>query len=263
RAAVATKDKLLVLESLFAPVRKLPPELLSLIFTHSVETNKLDLEHPHHSRSEASDLAAVCYHWRNVALATPDIWASITFLVHVGMWQADCRVISLLKTHIERSQHAHLAIEILYNPENYVSFKLDAAIVSISKVLEAHFHRCTSFRLVVEPGAAIRAKPLRGDGRLVEPSYYKLILPRGLQDDSDLENDDLAVTLRSQIERAVVTENEDDIFDDEIEGRVNRGVPYIRPSLQSLTIEVGKFVSDRDFVSADMSVVVFTGMSLM
>uniref|UniRef100_A0A0W0GEA9 NADH:flavin oxidoreductase/NADH oxidase N-terminal domain-containing protein n=1 Tax=Moniliophthora roreri TaxID=221103 RepID=A0A0W0GEA9_MONRR len=337
RAATVTKDKLPMLESLFAPVRKLPPELLSLIFTRSVASNKFDLGHPRRSRSEASNLAAICSHWRGVALATPDIWASITFVVDVGAWEVDRWVVSLLKTHIERSQHAHLAIEILYNPEDYVSFKLDTVVISISNMLEAHFHRCTSFRLVVEPvdgdsspwmplcliHVLIRALPyvqslcvemedlitsdicetlrlfhlhpvpnLKALQLLVaspsclppkpfnnsiipfhqltrvhvqvtptaamlfissctnlvsahfiippgvEPSYCKLALPEELQEDFDLEDDELAIALRNQIERAVVTDDEGDVFDNEIEGRVNHGVPYIRP-FQSLTIEVG------------------------
>ncbi|KAK7046930.1 F-box domain-containing protein [Favolaschia claudopus] len=61
-----------ILESLSAPIRKTPPELMQQIFELAVDTNEFkDLN----SRSSAARISSVCAQWRSIAHATPRIWS--------------------------------------------------------------------------------------------------------------------------------------------------------------------------------------------
>ncbi|KDQ60406.1 hypothetical protein JAAARDRAFT_174489, partial [Jaapia argillacea MUCL 33604] len=58
-----------IIKSLFAPIRRLPPEILSKIFVHCWEPYI-----PLHSISTPLVLVQVCCFWRLVALSTPLLW---------------------------------------------------------------------------------------------------------------------------------------------------------------------------------------------
>ncbi|KAK7059772.1 F-box domain-containing protein [Favolaschia claudopus] len=61
-----------ILESLSAPIRKTPPELMQQIFELAVDTNEFkDLK----SMSSAVRISSVCAQWRSIAHATPRIWS--------------------------------------------------------------------------------------------------------------------------------------------------------------------------------------------
>ncbi|KAK7032572.1 hypothetical protein VNI00_012982 [Paramarasmius palmivorus] len=66
--------------SLFAPIRKLLPELLSMILVLAVSPTFL---HPHPRGHEfdwsACAISRVCFHWRQVCLATPQLWSNLDF----------------------------------------------------------------------------------------------------------------------------------------------------------------------------------------
>jgi len=70
-------------QSLLAPIRLLPPEILSHILLLCCEmnifdpANKVDLP--------AFTLSAVCSYWRNIAIATPRLWATLMIPFHTLM----------------------------------------------------------------------------------------------------------------------------------------------------------------------------------
>ncbi|KAF6744907.1 hypothetical protein DFP72DRAFT_927138 [Ephemerocybe angulata] len=59
-------------ESLLAPINDLPVEVLGDIFSSVVQTTELTIE------SQVTTLCLVCKAWRDVALATPSLWAQVT-----------------------------------------------------------------------------------------------------------------------------------------------------------------------------------------
>ncbi|KAL0568564.1 hypothetical protein V5O48_013419 [Marasmius crinis-equi] len=65
------------LSSLLAPIRRLPPEVLSRIFIFLVEENNFYSEEVEQSHSEASQIGLVCTYWRKVSLDTPEIWGRL------------------------------------------------------------------------------------------------------------------------------------------------------------------------------------------
>ncbi|KAJ7150877.1 hypothetical protein C8R43DRAFT_1005478 [Mycena crocata] len=62
-----------VLESLFSPIRKLPPEIVQLVLELSVDANHFKTS-PETSILIAARLASVCVQWRTIALSSPRIW---------------------------------------------------------------------------------------------------------------------------------------------------------------------------------------------
>ncbi|KAI3603788.1 hypothetical protein WG66_006677 [Moniliophthora roreri] len=116
-------------QSLFAPIRKLPPETLSLIFTYTVSKNKFAKASD--SWSNASFLGLVCHHWRSVTLSTPQIWAVVT--VHVDFIDdGSPLVLSRLKTHLKRAQSAPLKVELkcFGNRTPYYCPKIENCLIS-------------------------------------------------------------------------------------------------------------------------------------
>ena len=67
-----------------ASVHQLPPEILSQIFIHAVHgtTNVIRARAPGEShRIPAFKFVAACSYWRSVALATPELWNSISLVI--------------------------------------------------------------------------------------------------------------------------------------------------------------------------------------
>ncbi|KAG7087841.1 hypothetical protein E1B28_013779 [Marasmius oreades] len=60
-----------------SPVHRVPPEVLSLIFTFAVDSNYFG-RRKFPRRVEASSLTKICSRWRSIALETPEIWARIS-----------------------------------------------------------------------------------------------------------------------------------------------------------------------------------------
>ncbi|KDQ62007.1 hypothetical protein JAAARDRAFT_123034, partial [Jaapia argillacea MUCL 33604] len=60
--------------SLLAPIRRLPPEIISKIFAHTLGPGLVDpLKHP-----LPVLLTHVCSYWRHIALSTPTLWSSLS-----------------------------------------------------------------------------------------------------------------------------------------------------------------------------------------
>lgn len=60
-------------DSLLAPIRKLPPEILRTIFSHFCTANVVEDT----ISSPAVILGAVCAHWRTLSLSFPELWSNI------------------------------------------------------------------------------------------------------------------------------------------------------------------------------------------
>ncbi|KAF9254408.1 hypothetical protein L218DRAFT_1082347 [Marasmius fiardii PR-910] len=75
------KRKTEIVQSLNTPIRKLPPELLSIILELAIDTNVI-LSRPGSRWAGMAAVSEVCSHWRNVLLETPSIWASLSLYLH-------------------------------------------------------------------------------------------------------------------------------------------------------------------------------------
>ncbi|KAJ7614286.1 hypothetical protein DFH06DRAFT_1344237 [Mycena polygramma] len=109
----AGKEICTELGSLIAPIRRLPVEVLLLIFmqpdihdhlytgSHSslpnAAVNTVQPNTPH--------LAAVCTHWRSILLSTPTFWARINTSLTTGR-----RALSLLRLYLRRARGAPLSL---------------------------------------------------------------------------------------------------------------------------------------------------------
>ncbi|KAL0574722.1 hypothetical protein V5O48_007229 [Marasmius crinis-equi] len=114
----------------FSPVHRLPDELLSIVFTHTVVVNRFSpvnttlqscaLQRP---RSEASLIGMICRQWRRVSLSTPHIWGRISFAIHrdaqSGCYDSCAReeVLAALRTHLARSGDVPLEVDVCLEPE--------------------------------------------------------------------------------------------------------------------------------------------------
>ncbi|KDQ61992.1 hypothetical protein JAAARDRAFT_104759, partial [Jaapia argillacea MUCL 33604] len=61
------------IKSLSAPIRRLPPEVLSEIFQHFVTSDIIDLE-PYERFCLPLRLTHICCYWRKLAMSTPSLW---------------------------------------------------------------------------------------------------------------------------------------------------------------------------------------------
>jgi hypothetical protein len=89
-----------------APIRKLPSEILQHIFCLCVKSKGL----PFHLWLAALYISHVCFRWREVALATSDLWRTI--LVHTG-WLTETHASSeetITKAFLERSGGLPLSV---------------------------------------------------------------------------------------------------------------------------------------------------------
>ncbi|KZT23287.1 hypothetical protein NEOLEDRAFT_1031599, partial [Neolentinus lepideus HHB14362 ss-1] len=58
-----------------SPVKCLPPEVLSEIFVHCLDTQSQFIK-PHHTQAPLL-LTEVCKYWNECALGTPRLWCSL------------------------------------------------------------------------------------------------------------------------------------------------------------------------------------------
>ncbi|KAJ7629242.1 hypothetical protein DFH06DRAFT_722753 [Mycena polygramma] len=115
-----TKEICNELESLIAPIRRLPVEVLLLIFVHpdihdhlytgsvaspSSSSNKPNAALAHTVQPHTPHLAAICSHWRFILLSTPTFWARINTSLTTGR-----RALSLLRLYLSRSRGVPLSL---------------------------------------------------------------------------------------------------------------------------------------------------------
>ncbi|KAL0064156.1 hypothetical protein AAF712_008878 [Marasmius tenuissimus] len=103
--------------SLLSPVHRLPSELLLEIFGHLCKVNQLD----DNTLAPASALSMVCGRWRQVALASPRLWSSISMYLYCSEGRRDKVIANLTRLFLERSRRAPLRlwIDFPWDPEEY------------------------------------------------------------------------------------------------------------------------------------------------
>ncbi|KAI3596373.1 hypothetical protein WG66_003090 [Moniliophthora roreri] len=93
------------------PQFDIPPAILSHILIYAIETNFFDFYSPTGSFSEASYIGQVCRYWRDVSLATPELWSILSLrLDNRGCWHSN--VADRLQMHIDHSRNALLSVRI-------------------------------------------------------------------------------------------------------------------------------------------------------
>ncbi|KIJ94211.1 hypothetical protein K443DRAFT_683944 [Laccaria amethystina LaAM-08-1] len=98
-----------------SPIRKVPPEIIRIIFLFSTSDMHF-LRSPAHVSPNV--LAGVCVAWKNVALGTPELWSSIMVEIWNGKFHPDIRTVEMW---IERSGSSPLSFSI---EERYIHFLL-------------------------------------------------------------------------------------------------------------------------------------------
>ncbi|KAJ7020303.1 hypothetical protein C8F04DRAFT_1403734 [Mycena alexandri] len=102
------RDLKAALASVVYPVLTLPPEITSHIFLDCL---------PFHGRVQPSSikaplvLAQVCQYWRDIALATPQLWSSIDMKLEIGQPNIpDKGTIALLRTWLSRAKRSPISL---------------------------------------------------------------------------------------------------------------------------------------------------------
>ncbi|KAJ7587167.1 hypothetical protein C8J56DRAFT_1083542 [Mycena floridula] len=103
--------------SFMAPIRRLPPELLALVFSFFCTVDFWDCEPFKSKRNRMTGslfrepfiIATVCSHWRSIALSTPSLWSTIMLGgIFAERWRKDCEAnaLDVFGAALERSaQH--------------------------------------------------------------------------------------------------------------------------------------------------------------
>ncbi|KIJ94205.1 hypothetical protein K443DRAFT_683933 [Laccaria amethystina LaAM-08-1] len=89
-----------------SPIRKVPPEIIRLIFLIWDADRRLPRTATYVSPNV---LSSVCIAWKNIALGTPELWSSILVEIQKGVCYPDKRVV---ETWLERSGSSPLSISI-------------------------------------------------------------------------------------------------------------------------------------------------------
>ncbi|KAF5339249.1 hypothetical protein D9758_013340 [Tetrapyrgos nigripes] len=94
--------------TVFAPVRRLPVELLAYIF--SFYCNPGLLVNDDGVEAPALVLSQTCSFWRAVAVATPELWSSLS--LNLGHVKHRPRIEQLVDCYLERSDYAPLTLDV-------------------------------------------------------------------------------------------------------------------------------------------------------
>ncbi|KAF5371756.1 hypothetical protein D9758_003511 [Tetrapyrgos nigripes] len=120
--------------SLLAPIRRLPPEVLDLVFKSFCD--KLPATFSSILFSPAARLSSVCAGWRDLVRRTPTLWSSLRIehgtLKHVSLE----RIVSLLAMHFELSQQAPLDLCIIMGMRDWEERDLERYVEPARVVLE-------------------------------------------------------------------------------------------------------------------------------
>ncbi|KAJ7096072.1 hypothetical protein C8R44DRAFT_989381 [Mycena epipterygia] len=106
-----------ILQSLFSPIRKLPPEILRLVLELSAGANHFKEDGK--SVSGGTRVSSVCYHWRMIALSTPRIWATFIVDFVARAQNTSMGFVSAIERHLRLAGDAELELD-LRAPESVV-----------------------------------------------------------------------------------------------------------------------------------------------
>ncbi|KAK7045828.1 hypothetical protein VNI00_007239 [Paramarasmius palmivorus] len=119
--------------SIFAPIRRVPPEILTAIFIYAVDTNCIGSLDAYRDATAAMSLGMVCSVWRTVALSTPTIWASLLVRVEfLEDLEYPPGVLQRLKLHLIRSQGEHLDVTLIIDEPTEIQTVIDYVGTSAS-----------------------------------------------------------------------------------------------------------------------------------
>ncbi|KAF8439930.1 hypothetical protein L210DRAFT_3645879 [Boletus edulis BED1] len=123
-----TEDTLVKLHAALAPIKRLPPELLSEIFEHCLDGSNAVLFSGTARHSEAPLLLGrVCRSWRTVAHATPRLWRDIVVNVCDGRYSEELRrdALPVLQTWLAHSGSLPLKLDVLCKTERVLPGLMD------------------------------------------------------------------------------------------------------------------------------------------
>ncbi|KAJ7648993.1 hypothetical protein DFH06DRAFT_1049642 [Mycena polygramma] len=124
-------------KGLFAPIRRLPSELLTEIFgicwdsftsEHADEAESLQIEMARLAHAPLLTLSQVCFRWHSIALGTPALWSHISLagVFWIRLARVDI-IMDLLRCALERSSNHPLVIRVTnegYVPPHRPAFNL-------------------------------------------------------------------------------------------------------------------------------------------
>lgn len=168
-----------------APIKRLPPEILSRIFETTAQTNQ----------NIPLRLLIVCHRWRNIALSTPSLFSNICIgnVSSIGRtgtsWPFNAQLPYRVQMFLDRSRFADLVLKInVSKPEHYVDFPV------LIQMLESHLWRCRVFHVsgiseasidvvrsmcgqMLGPGARLQELCLSAGGQLLPPDSFNAPSP--------------------------------------------------------------------------------------
>ncbi|KZV87545.1 hypothetical protein EXIGLDRAFT_752175 [Exidia glandulosa HHB12029] len=105
------EQRLTVSRGLLHPIRRLPNEILAMIFVSVTSTDWVAKD----VRGPPFIIAATCRRWRAVALNTPQVWTRVAYhLKDISDSAADRRAAACLRAHVLRSSGSPLEVAIVY-----------------------------------------------------------------------------------------------------------------------------------------------------
>ncbi|KAL0574816.1 hypothetical protein V5O48_007153 [Marasmius crinis-equi] len=105
--------------ALLSPVQRMPPEIMTEIFTRCAQKSDLSREMP-----GIISASRVCGRWRELALSTPSVWSSITISIERKAMNDDDDSDSFhirrnTKIFLERSKTSRLAVDLSWLPSRF------------------------------------------------------------------------------------------------------------------------------------------------
>ncbi|KAJ3852431.1 hypothetical protein EV368DRAFT_82552 [Lentinula lateritia] len=126
------------LSSLQSPIRRLPEELLSLIFLYCCKENELTADHEGCREAMAITISSVCTRWRRLTLLCPIFWSNLTITFS---YEEDAKLVHKLSIYLERSKSHPLTLQLTANMFEPITHKALALIAR-----ESHRWRYILFR---------------------------------------------------------------------------------------------------------------------
>ncbi|KAG6816815.1 hypothetical protein H0H87_002658 [Tephrocybe sp. NHM501043] len=118
---------------------RIPPEILAVTFGEVVRMTTVEWNNYSWSSSELRwipSLTHVCSHWRDVAIATPNLWSNI--LMYFTGWAQEM---------LKRSKLAPLTITFQPGPRSFIDRGTTASYTIMTEILSAHLSRIKSINL--------------------------------------------------------------------------------------------------------------------
>ncbi|KAL0572534.1 hypothetical protein V5O48_009428 [Marasmius crinis-equi] len=178
-------DRAAVSSLIFAPIRRLPPELLQEIFLFSVYSDFSNTSIGLYGcwKSVAFEISAVCGWWRDLALDTKEMWAQIA---------ASCcsRAAQPVRLCLERSGSVPLVLQIATQGLELVDLDTMKLLVAESKrwlVVDYHHLYNEEAREVLRNEVSRRLPALKSVVPAIDPDTRCVLLEAQLRDAPSLE----------------------------------------------------------------------------